>query len=56
MYHSFCYAGNNYGCDETGCAIGLGRQEQFINCADIAILDDCSDPSVTSGKWNYKTR
>ncbi|KAL4221007.1 hypothetical protein ACF0H5_019270 [Mactra antiquata] len=42
-------AGNSYGCDETGCGIGLGPQEQFINCADIAILEDCSDPTATSG-------
>jgi len=44
--------GNSYGCDEDDCAIGRGPQEQFINCADISILNDCSgsptaDPGVT---------
>ena len=38
--------GNNWGCDSTGCGMGLGKQENFVNCADIAILNDCSG-SVT---------
>ena len=44
----FIYLGNNWDCDETGCDNGLGRQEQFINCADIAILDNCSFNPTTS--------
>ena len=30
--------GNSWGCDETGCGLGLGLQETFVNCADIRIL------------------
>ena len=33
-YHS----GNSWGCDNKGCGIGFGPQEQFINCADVSIL------------------
>ena len=29
--------GNNWGCDNTGCGKGKGRQESFVNCADIKI-------------------
>lgn len=47
-------AGNSWGCDADGtCGQGHGvKQEQFINCADISILPDCShtttrDPLLT---------
>jgi len=40
--------GNSYGCNETHCDMGLGPQEQFINCADIAILPDCDSMSKFS--------
>ncbi|XP_067658902.1 uncharacterized protein [Haliotis asinina] len=29
--------GNFWGCDAAGCGLGRGRQEQYYNCADIAI-------------------
>ncbi|KAL3884569.1 hypothetical protein ACJMK2_024702 [Sinanodonta woodiana] len=35
------HAENSWGCDESGCGIGRGHQEQFYNCADIAILPSC---------------
>ncbi|XP_048736059.1 uncharacterized protein LOC125651480 isoform X2 [Ostrea edulis] len=31
-------AGNSWGCDKSGCGLGVGPQEQFYNCADISIL------------------
>lgn len=30
-------AGNNWGCDADGCGVGHGKQETFVNCADIRI-------------------
>ena len=30
--------GNSWGCDDSGCGIGNGLQEVFVNCADIRIL------------------
>ena len=43
----FVTVGNSHGCDDDGnCGIGFGEQEQFINCADIAILPDCG--SITN--------
>ncbi|XP_050414768.1 uncharacterized protein LOC126828805 [Patella vulgata] len=41
-------SGNNWGCKTVDgskiCDVGLGpEQEEFRNCADIAILDDCPD-------------
>ncbi|XP_041377309.1 uncharacterized protein LOC121389725 [Gigantopelta aegis] len=35
-------AGNNWGCDGPLCGMGHGSQEHFVNCADIAILNDCA--------------
>ncbi|PVD36901.1 hypothetical protein C0Q70_03892 [Pomacea canaliculata] len=39
-------AGNNWGCEGSGqkkrCGLGLGPQETFVNCADIAILESCT--------------
>lgn len=29
--------GNNWGCGKTGCGLGHGAQEHFVNCADISI-------------------
>ena len=29
--------GNSWGCDKSGCGIGRGNQETFVNCADIKI-------------------
>jgi len=29
--------GNSSGCDETGCGLGKGAQETFVNCADVSI-------------------
>ncbi|XP_045185095.2 uncharacterized protein LOC123543096 [Mercenaria mercenaria] len=31
--------GNSWGCESKGCCIGCGRQENFVNCADIKISD-----------------
>ncbi|KAK3594683.1 hypothetical protein CHS0354_016350 [Potamilus streckersoni] len=41
-------AENSWGCDESGCGIGRGHQEQFYNCADIAILPSCLKENDTS--------
>lgn len=31
-------AGNNWGCDSSGCGLGRGdNNEQFVNCADVSI-------------------
>ncbi|XP_067933101.1 polycystin-1-like protein 3 [Watersipora subatra] len=30
-------AGNNWGCEDGKCGLGLGPQEEFIGCSDIAI-------------------
>ena len=54
---SVMFTGNRWGCDETEyctsgidrkewldncCGLGKGKeQEWFVNCADVAILDDC---------------
>ena len=43
--------GNRWGCDDTGCGMGLGNQEQFINCADIAILENCAAGPITPGNF-----
>jgi len=49
--------GNSWGCDTTGCGMGMGPQEQFINCADISILPHCDEivtnppVSTTEGTW-----
>lgn len=40
--------GNSWNCDAEGCGIGIGPQEQFINCADIAILPSCDGSSMTT--------
>lgn len=29
--------GNNWGCDKSGCGLGHGAQEHFVNCADVSI-------------------
>ena len=42
-YNLVYFIGNSYGCDANSCGMGIGPQEQFINCADIAILPDCTD-------------
>ncbi|KAK3599271.1 hypothetical protein CHS0354_012882 [Potamilus streckersoni] len=31
--------GNSWGCENNMCGLGLGKQETFINCADVAIVD-----------------
>lgn len=31
-------AGNNWDCDKTGCGMGKGKQEHFVNCADVRII------------------
>ena len=31
-------AGNNWDCDTTGCGVGKGKQEHFVNCADVKIV------------------
>lgn len=31
-------AGNGWGCDDTGCGLGKGPQEEFHNCADVQIF------------------
>lgn len=31
------HTGNSWGCDESGCGIGNGEQEEFYGCADIKI-------------------
>jgi len=31
--------GNSWGCDESGCGLGHGPQEHFVNCADVSIGD-----------------
>ncbi|ESO95783.1 hypothetical protein LOTGIDRAFT_116739 [Lottia gigantea] len=33
--------GNNWGCLNKWCGLGYGAQETFINCADIAVSNDC---------------
>ncbi|KAL3885721.1 hypothetical protein ACJMK2_025766 [Sinanodonta woodiana] len=41
--------GNSWGCDENSkCGVGLGPQEQFINCADVAVLPDCTTVAPTN--------
>ncbi len=30
-------AGNNWDCDSDGCGVGHGKQEHFVNCADVKI-------------------
>jgi hypothetical protein len=45
----FC-KGNNWGCDDDDCGMGFGKQENFINCADIAIIPDCNNVPATTGK------
>ena len=45
--------GNAWGCDDAGhCGVGVGPQEQFINCADIAILDNCTGAVAVHTKGN----
>lgn len=34
----FYRAGNNWGCDDEGCGLGYGKQESFVNCADVKIV------------------
>ena len=35
------HTGNNWGCEDSGeCGVGLGPQEEFWGCADIAITPD----------------
>ncbi|KAK3599706.1 hypothetical protein CHS0354_037179 [Potamilus streckersoni] len=41
-------AGNNWGCDGENCGLGLGSQENFVNCADIAILSDCTNVTIAN--------
>ena len=59
MNFPFYFAGNSYGCDVNECGVGLGKQEQFINCADIAILQDCSNftlqatPPVANSQYTH---
>lgn len=36
--NSLHHLGNSWGCDKSGCGLGVGPQEQFYNCADISIL------------------
>lgn len=31
-------AGNSWGCSSTACCVGCGPQENFVNCADVAIV------------------
>lgn len=31
------HTGNSWGCDDSGCGLGLGHQEEFYGCADIKI-------------------
>jgi hypothetical protein len=31
------HTGNSWGCDDTGCDVGNGQQEEFYGCADIKI-------------------
>ncbi|XP_076099556.1 uncharacterized protein LOC143069009 [Mytilus galloprovincialis] len=31
--------GNSWGCNDSGCCVGCGPQEQFYNCADIGIYN-----------------
>ena len=42
------YLGNSFGCERDNiCAVGLGKQETFINCADIRIVSSTNDnPTV----------
>ena len=30
--------GNSWGCDQEGCGLGYGKQETFVNCADVRIV------------------
>eukprot|EP00794_Sanderia_malayensis_P016057 gene16057-17680_t len=32
-------AGNNWDCDSDGCGVGHGKQEHFVNCADVKIVN-----------------
>ena len=43
MFH-LLKSGNNHGCDKYGCEIGHGKQETFVNCADIRLISD--DPNL----------
>lgn len=47
--------GNSWGCDSTGCCVGCGPQENFVNCVDIRITpanggDNNSDTIITTTK------
>ena len=33
------FLGNSWGCNDSGCCVGCGPQEQFYNCADIGIYN-----------------
>ncbi|KAK6176049.1 hypothetical protein SNE40_014410 [Patella caerulea] len=38
--------GNNWGCFNGKCRLGHGSQETFINCADIAITNNCPSNQI----------
>ena len=40
-------AGNNWDCDSTGCGEGKGKQEHFVNCADVQIVNNNGGPMPT---------
>eukprot|EP00794_Sanderia_malayensis_P016055 gene16055-17677_t len=42
-------AGNNWDCDSTGCGMGKGKQEHFVNCADVKIAGK-DEPLPTPGQ------
>ncbi|XP_060571961.1 uncharacterized protein LOC132730123 [Ruditapes philippinarum] len=48
-------AGNNWGCDDDDCGMGFGKQENFINCADIAIIPDCNNVPATTDSVTVTT-
>ncbi|XP_064596525.1 uncharacterized protein LOC135463138 [Liolophura sinensis] len=49
--------GKDWGCDKQGtCAMGLGNQEQFIGCSDIAITVNGAAPITVSSTVSSTTK
>ena len=40
------HTANSWACDDTGCGLGYGEQEEFYGCADIAITNTGAPPST----------
>ena len=47
--------GNSWGCDNSGCGLGNGKQEQFYNCADIRLYSSNTGNSSTTQSSSTST-